>query len=950
MKMSKLDIAGSHSTRTQPARKVTVKLKSALVVLFGITLLSTMPLTFGRQSTAMVFVKVGRSPVVESSTPVTHDTAILKTKSSGARQQTSGVVKGLQSAAINENRCPWTSPYELGTFTPEQLASQVLAHMNLPDILDIVGLIHDRRGYENSTLAVPKLCIPAFTLQDGPNGLSAGDTGATQLPASLALGATFNPQDVYEYGRLIGSEAKKQQIDAVQGPNLNLVRLPTWGRAYETYGEDPYLAAVLGTADVRGIQSKGIMAVAKHFTAYTEETDRINLDQIVPLRTLIEIYLKPFKAVVQQANVAAIMCAYGNINGINACSDPHTFDLLREFGFKGIIRSDLAAVKDPTKAFNAGLDQIKPMVIPLIVVGLLTGRLHIKTLKAAAKVVLTDMFSYHLIPGANPNSFGIDTIDTQATQLSYRLAANSAVLLKNSGNLLPIDIKKIKALTKPNHKGRKKGKKKQPLGVAIIGADASKEAMTAGYGGARVSAPFVITPLQALRSYYAKHNIDLAYSSGVPGYDMLPTISSKYLGGQSLPTKSWPKRVKKQDDFFPDRYLRYTKVPAFALTANSPGIPNRHNDWNLWTAKLTPAKTGVYDFSVSAVGDVWIYINKTEIFAEKGLGAPSTNMFSYYLSDKKAYRISMRWLATNSRPAPRIGFEDVTPAITSAALLAKRARVAVVFVNDYSSEGIDRANMDLPGADNQLIAAVAKANPRTVVVLNTGGAVLMPWLNKVKSVVEAWYPGEEDGNAIRAVLSGQVDPSGHLPITFPASDSQPFDNNPKAWPGVNGKVWFSLKNGNGLEIGYRYYEAHRLKPLFPFGYGLSYTSFSMSNLTTTKDTSPNINIVRIPLSYANNPPLYTASLSVRNTGKVYGCTVAQIYLGFPQSAQEPPKQLGGFDRICLNRKHTSDISIPLPLSDFEIYKNGYMSVPNGNFMIYAGFSSATTNLKTVVNV
>ena len=226
----------------------------------------------------------------------------------------------------------------------------------------------------------------------------------------------------------------------------------------------------------------------------------------------------------------------------------------------------------------------------------------------------------------------------------------------------------------------------------------------------------------------------------------------------------------------------------------------------------------------------------------------------------------------------------------------------------------------------------------------------MPWLNKVKSVVEAWYPGEEDGNAIRAVLSGQVDPSGHLPITFPASDSQPFDNNPKAWPGVNGKVWFSLKNGNGLEIGYRYYEAHRLKPLFPFGYGLSYTSFSMSNLTTTKDTSPNINIVRIPLSYANNPPLYTASLSVRNTGKVYGCTVAQIYLGFPQSAQEPPKQLGGFDRICLNRKHTSDISIPLPLSDFEIYKNGYMSVPNGNFMIYAGFSSATTNLKTVVNV
>ncbi len=843
-------------------------------------------------------------------------------------------------------KCPWTSPYELSHFTPSRLASQVVSHMNLADILNIIGLIHVRRGYENSTIAVPQLCIPAFTLQDGPNGLSAGDGGVTQLPASLALGATFNPQDAYKYGQIVGAEAKKQQIDAVQGPNLNLVRLPEWGRAYETYGEDPYLAAALGIADVKGIQSKGIMAVAKHFTAYTEETDRINLNQKVSDRALIEIYIKPFKAVVQQANVAAIMCAYGQINGVNACSDAYTFRLLRQFGFQGIIRSDLAAVKQPTQAFNAGLDQLKPLFAPQIIIGLLLGRLHIKTLAKAAKTVLTDMFSYHLIPGPDPHNFGTDTITAQATHFSYRLAANSAVLLKNSGSLLPVDIKKIKRLS-PKKTGRTKGA--APPAVAVIGADAAGQAMTAGYGGARVTSPFLVTPLRALGSYYGKYRMRIAYSSGGPDYAMLPLIKSQYLGGKSLPVKYWPKRVGKNESVFPDGYLRYSKVPPAALTANSPGVPGPHNDWNFWTAELRPPKTGLYDFSVSSVGDAWIYINKTNVFAAKGLGAPSTNMFSYYLSAKKTYRISMRWFATRTRPAPRIGFEDVTPAIRAAASLARHTKVAVVFVNCYSSEGIDRPNLNLPGADNQLISAVAKANPKTIVVLNTGGAVLMPWLKNVRSVIEAWYPGEEDGNAIRAVLSGQIDPSGHLPVTFPASVKQVFGGNPKAWPGVNGKTYFSLNNNSGLEIGYRYYQAHRLKPLFPFGYGLSYTDFSMSGLSVTQDPPLSINTGHIPLSYGNNPPLYTADLNIKNTGKLYGCTVAQIYLGFPKSAHEPPKQLAGFDRVCLASKQMSKVAISVPLSNFEIYKSGYMSVPNGNFVIYAGFSSAATNLEASVS-
>jgi len=856
--------------------------------------------------------------------------------------KTGAFVKNIvqQSFPTSPKSCPWTSKYELAHLTPEQLAKQVVSKMNLLDMLSLVDLYHPKHSYENSTIAIPSLCIPAFTLQDGPNGLSAGDKGVTQLPASLGLGATFSTNFAYEYGKIVGQEAKKQQVDAVQGPNLNLVRVPGWGRAYETYGEDPALAAALGTANVDGIQSTHVMSVAKHFTAYTQETARISLDQQVSKRALEEIYLKPFKAVVQQANVAAIMCAYGYINNINACSDKYTFNILRQFGFTGIIRSDLTAVKQPIDAFNAGLDQIKPSAGLELIIGWLDRRLKRENLKVAAETILTQMFAYHFIPGPDPHKFGADTITPVATNFAYRLAARSVVLLQNKNNFLPLNAAKITSL----YRGQQR--KNTGRTIAVIGSDASGQAMTAGYGGARVSSPFVVTPLASLKRYFQRFHLKTLYTSGGPNSGQLPVINADLLGGKHLPQAYWPKHVKSKIGFPSDPYLRSSSVSKYAQTASAPGPAGKNSNWDSWSAILTPDKTGVYDFSVSSIGDTWIYINGEKVFGQNGLGISFNGYFARYLVKNSPYRLEMRWFSTRSRPAPRLGMTDITPALNNAAATAKKAKVAIVFVNCFSSEGMDRDTLSLPDGENYLIDAVAKANPRTIVVLNTGGAVLMPWLHHVQAVLEAWYPGEEDGNAIRAVLSGQTDPSGRLPITFPASDSQPFANNIRAWPGVNDKVSFSVNDDNGLEIGYRYYEAHHLQPLFPFGYGLSYTTFSMSHLLTGSYMSgyTNLNTANIAPSYKGGSAAYGVGLELANTGKVYGCSVVQAYLKFPASAGEPFKQLAGFSRVCLAAKQHKLVSISLPLDNFEIYQNNHFMIPKGRYGLYLGFSSETTPL------
>ena len=284
--------------------------------------------------------------------------------------------------------------------------------------------------------------------------------------------------------------------------------------------------------------------------------------------------------------------------------------------------------------------------------------------------------------------------------------------------------------------------------------------------------------------------------------------------------------------------LQVERAPSVTPQLATAAAPGTGKYWTTWDATLTPQQSGLYTLSLTQSGDSWLYLDGKVVMASPGLHAPPWST-SVVLSAGQHYALRLEWFMATPETEPTLGLAYQSDDIATAVRVARSAQVAVVFVNDFTSEAFNRPNLSLPGDQDALIEAVAAANPHTVVVLNTGGPVLMPWVNKVGAIVEAWYPGQEDGNAIAAVLTGLVDPSGHLPVTFPATASQGPVNSLAQWPGENGRVIYS----EGLDIGYRYYNDHHLRPLFPFGFGLSYTSFSLSAASVrTKGTVATVRV------------------------------------------------------------------------------------------------------------
>ncbi|HTX01224.1 MAG TPA: glycoside hydrolase family 3 C-terminal domain-containing protein [Acidimicrobiales bacterium] len=810
------------------------------------------------------------------------------------------------------SRCPWIGK-TADSRTPAQLAAEVVARMSLLDKLEMVDLVQGG-GYENHTRAIPQLCIPELTLQDGPDGLAFGDTGVTQLPASLGIAASFDAALAFEYGQVLGSEARDQGVDVVQGPNLNLDRIPNSGRAFEAYGEDPLLAAELGVADIEGIQSEGVMAEAKHFTGYTQETDRKSLDQVIPPQELAELYLPPFEAAVEQAHVAAIMCAYGEINSVYTCQNALLLRTLRQWGFTGFVRSDLGAVKDPTVAFQAGMDMIKPQARRALAEAVREGSLRTGALDAAVESILTEMFRFGLV--AHPLSGHTDArVDTPAhAAFALQAAERTIVLLKDSSEILPLSSTSSGS-------------------VAVIGDDASTDPVTAGHGSAYVVPPFVVTPLAALRAGLGRH-VAISYTPGSSADAALPAIPASELTASAATVDALHAPTASR-----------TASPSGAVLTGSGGfgvleakgvvdsadetadVPGSGKGWQDWAATLTVPTSGLYTFSLRTDGDSWLYVGGQAVLADPGLHAADTWTVSVPLVAGERYAIALRWFRAGTS-IPELGMQDVSPSIARAVAAARRARTAIVFAADYNSEGFDRPTLALPGDEDALIEAVAAVNPRTIVVLNTGGPVLMPWLSRVAAVVEAWYPGEEDGNAVAAVLTGAVDPSGRLPVSFPVSNAQAESAAVTSWPGVDSEVQFGYEG-----IGYRYYQSMGLTPLFCFGYGLDYTSFSLS--------SPSLEAVSGG---------YELSVRVTDTGSRAGGDVVQVYVAMPGDTGQPPHQLVAFSTVSLRAGESTTVSMSIPDSALRSYEYGRWVTESGVYDLDIGQSSADLPLSVSLTI
>ena len=783
-------------------------------------------------------------------------------------------------AGVAPARCPWLHP--AARATPDSLARAVLARMTFAEELDLVTLV-STKAYENSTIPVPGLCIPALTMQDGPAGLAYGDAGVTQFPAPIAVASSFDPSLAYSVGRAIGGEARAQGVGAVQAPYLNLARVPQGGRDFEGFGEDPALAASMGVADVRGIQSAGVLADAKDLGVYTQETNRDFLDQFVSARALQELYLAPFRAVVRDGHVASLMCGFGRIDGVATCEDAPLLREVRSWGFTGFVRDDINAAPDTRAALAAGLDVFKPA--PWSASGRRAASAAERSqVAAAARSVLVEMFRFGLVqhPLAGTTSAGVRSV--RSSRVALVAAERGAVLVRDARSVLPIPA------TAPS--------------IAVIGAGADERPLTSGGGSSHVVVAGAETPLRAIERTWPSSRIFV--SEGEPA---VPPPSEIPSSDVSPPLPSVPPP--------PAHPVYHTAAPPTGTVRT-------------WSGVLRPPASGLYEISVRSHGDTVVTLDGRTVLDDPGAHGPTVVGLPEQLVAGREYRLSMRWLEYDSN-VPSIGWQDVTPLIDAAAFDASRASVAVVFVGAERTEGADATSLHLAGVEDQLVEAVARANPATIVVVASGGPVLMPWLGAVRAVLETWYPGEQGGRAVAALLSGAVDPSGRLPVTFPISSTQTaVSASPSLWPGRSGAVSTDA-GGGGLDVGYRYYDARRVRVLFPFGYGLSYTTFSLSDLTVRRVGSSD-----------------RATVRVTDTGGAAGTEVVEAYLHYPSAAGEPPIGLKAFATVALVPGETRTVVLALPRSAFTIWRAGVLETVAGRYVVEVGTSSADLLLKAYV--
>ncbi len=643
-----------------------------------------------------------------------------------------------------------------------QRAEALLGAMTLTEKL---SMLHGGAacGYVGCVDGNSRLGIPALHLQDGPAGVGDKLTGATQLPAPVAGAASWDTALMQKYGEVIGIEHWNKNVNISLAPTINIVRDPRWGRAFESLGEDPFLAGKMGSADIQGIQSQGPMAQVKHYVAYNQETYRNHPadNVIVSDRTLHEIYLPAFEHAVTEANVASVMCSYNWIGGVSACDSNRTLVgiLKGEIGFTGFVTSDWGATHT-TDSANHGLDMEMAHQTYFgdpLTAAVKSGAVPVSTIDDKVRRILTSMFRLGLFDHSPKGSIDAVVTTPGHVDIARRVAIEGSVLLKNSGGILPLT--------------------QAVRSIAVIGDGGDKTVMFNGGGS----------------------------SSVIPGATVSPYQGIKDRAGAGANVTYWDGSARDQ-----------------ALAA------------------------------------------------------------------------------------------------------ARSADVAVVFATVAEREGLDLTSIDFPDAQNQLIADVAAANPRTVVVINSGSAMVLPWAASVGAIIEAWYPGQEYGRALAALLFGDENFSGRLPVTFPRSLADVPASTPQQFPGVGNAVEYS----EGEDVGYRWYDRRNIEPMYPFSYGLSYTTFSFSNLVLgSRDAAGHV-----PVAF-----------DVTNTGSRAGAEVAQVYVSQPANVGAPPKSLAGFSRVVLAPNQTAHVTLSIQDRRFR-YWNGRWTAAAGSNRILVGSSSRSLPL------
>jgi beta-glucosidase len=776
--------------------------------------------------------------------------------------------------------------------------------------------------------AVGRHGVGRLRVSDGPNGARGagsliGGVTAAAFPVGISLGSTWNPDLAREIGRALAAEVRSKGAHVLLAPTVNIQRSVTNGRNFECYSEDPVLTAELAKGYVEGLQGEGIGATIKHYAGNESEIERTTVSSDIDERTMRELYLIPFEAAVKEAGVWAIMSSYNKLNGTYAAENHWLLSrvLRGDWGYDGIVMSDWFGSRSCEPTVHAGLNLEMPGPTrdrgAQLVAAVEAGRVPREQVRNLCLGVLRLMQRTGALQDLREHvEVADDRPETRA--LIRRAGAEGAVLLKNDG-LLPL----ARAGT-----------------LAVIGPNA-RVAQVMGGGSAQLNPHYTVSPWQGLAA--ALGEAGLSHAPGCTNHRFEPLLTGPFTmevhAGREL--LGAPVHTEVMDG-----------LQAFWIPPVGGGRVAPDN----WSARIrgrfTPTETGLHRVGVAAAGyarvrvdgrviaNAWEGWTKGATFFEEGCDEVVGEVA---LTAGKAHEIEVEFA---TKPADNLVFSALRVGIgrpmggaeiAEAARIAAAADRAVVFVGrtgEWDTEGWDLPDIRLPGRQDELVAAVLKANPNTVVVLQTGGPVEMPWLPQARAVLQAWYPGQEAGNAIADVLLGEAEPGGRLAQTFPArwQDNPTWSQDREVYPGLNGHVRYE----EGLFVGYRHYDRQGIQPLFPFGHGLSYTGFDIGRLSVSgPDAAGNV----------------TLSLRVTNTGARAGQTVVQAYV-HPADApvDRPDRELKAFAKLGLAPGETTEVELDLPARAFAWFDVAAQAwqVTAGSYRIAAGFSSADLRAEATV--
>lgn len=823
-------------------------------------------------------------------------------------------------------------PHTLGPAEKARV-DDIVHRMTLEEKLAYIG------GTGFAVRAMPSVQLPALEMSDGPLGVrsNAGLPSATYA-AGIGLAASWDRTLAAEVGASIGRDGRARGVNYQLGPGTNIYRSPRNGRNFEYFGEDPYLAGEMVTGYITGVQAQGVSATVKHYVANNSEFLRHDSDSIVDERTLREIYFPAFEAAVKRGHVGAVMDSYNLINGQHATQNTFTnIEVLRSnWGFQGTLMSDWDATYDAVGAANGGLDLEMPtgefMNARNLTPAIQAGTVKEATIDEKVRHILTTAMMFGWLDRPQQNT-AISIYDAESNRIALKSAREAAVLLKNESNTLPLNKGQIKT-------------------VLVVGPDAYPGAPVGG-GSAGV-VPFHTVSLLEGVSAMMGSNATVLYDQGVPSLQELayktdfmtaPTGGERGLTAETFQNRELSGTPRQ-------RTVQHLNQGGFgwgagAMLQDALGLTEEqrsHGSSQRYTGYFNAQTAGSYLVAMAGEGensgnrvylddklviDNWKYLRAFEPHLTLPLAAGMHKVVveswdHNWFGGRLRLAILPEEQAVSERAKQLAAKADVV--IVGAGFQAKG--------DGNESEGGDRT-FDLPYGQDALIRAMATANQKTVVTVTSGGNVdSTTWIDRVPALVEGWYGGQAGGQAMAEVLFGEVNPSGHLPATFErrAEDNPTFNNYYPQDGGI--KVVYK----EGIFVGYRGYEKLGVKPLFPFGYGLSYTTFGFSNLKVGK---------------AAGEGMATAEFDLTNSGQRAGATVAQVYVGDPHAkVPRPIHELKGFERVELQPGETRHVSVPLNARAFAYWdeKTHRWTIDPGQFTVSVGDSVASLPLTGSVEI